>query len=149
MNQNYEPGAIAMHGINFQRILAALERGELLDKQTAGDKFHCDYRTSQRILSYLHIEKHIRICGWRFAGTSHVRIPIYQIIDSEHGTEKDVAPPPPVRDNAAEYQRKRRESPEVRIAEASAKKNKRVVEKAKKKFNESGGSIWKSLLRVG
>ena len=55
MNQAYEIEDINMHGRRFQQIWQALQKGEKLDKYTASDKYHCEQRTAQRILSYLHL----------------------------------------------------------------------------------------------
>ena len=148
MNQAYEIEDINMHGRRFQQIWQALQKGEKLDKYTASDKYHCEQRTAQRILSYLHLEKFTRICGWVYAKNSHVRIPVYEIIDEDAGHTEDVPAPLAARKDNTTYQAQRREDPEVREGEYAVKRNKRVIENAKKRFNDSGCSMWKSLLGV-
>lgn len=145
---DYEIKDINMHGRRFQQIWAALQKGEKLDKHTASDKYHCEQRTAQRILSYLHAEKHTRICGWIYAKNSHVRIPVYEIIDEDVGHTEDVPAPIAVRKDNTTYQAQRREDPAVRDGDNARKRNRRTLENEKKKFNDNGCSMWKSLLGV-
>ena len=136
-----------MHSRVFNSIWTALQSGEQLDKHTAAMSCHCDPKTAQRILSHLHLELLVRVCDWTQAGESHVIVPVYEIIQAGGSTIDMPRPSAKTKDRTV-YNRQRRRDPDVREREATIKRNKRALADTKKSFDETGCSMWKSILGV-
>lgn len=141
---------ITMHSRCFHAIWKLLQQGRPLDKYTASSTCHCDQRTAQRILSFLHLEQHIKISDWIKVGNSQVRIPVYTLIeDADSDSPADMPKPLAVTADMSEYKKQRRKDPDIRDREAHQKRNKRAVAKAKQQFETNVGSMWKLLLGTG
>lgn len=69
--------AISLHSDTFQQLWALLESGREVDKYFAATHCSCDQKTAQRILSFLKLENHIKIIGWKSVVDSSVRTPVY------------------------------------------------------------------------
>ena len=125
MNQNCK-GHLTMHSRIFPEVWKLLQNETVgVTKYDIENRCYCDHRSAQRILTHLHLENEVYICGWRKAKKSEVRIPIYL-----RGNKPDAPRPVPVRERQNEYMRERRSDPERKEELSRAQKNKRMLKNA-------------------
>ncbi len=64
-----------MRSVSYEKILAALQQGEVVSKYDAAKLVPCDQRTAQRTLAKIHKEGKIRVLQWR--DHYQQKIPVY------------------------------------------------------------------------